>query len=32
VLSLFAEEKLNVRFDLQNHFLGSGARYFLLTN
>jgi 2-polyprenyl-3-methyl-5-hydroxy-6-metoxy-1,4-benzoquinol methylase len=30
VLSLFAGEKLNVMFDLQNHFLGSGARYFVL--
>ena len=32
VLSIFAEEGLNMKLDLQDHFLGSGARYFLLSN
>jgi len=31
VLGLFAEEGLNMELDLQDRFLGSGARYFVLT-
>ena len=31
VLSVFAEEGLNMELDLQDHFIGSGARYFLLS-
>ena len=32
VLGIFAEQGLNMELDLQGHFIGSGARYFLLSN
>jgi len=32
VLSVFAEEGLSMELDLQDHFIGSGAHYFLLSN
>ena len=32
VLSVFAEEGLGMELDLQDHFIGSGAHYFLLSN
>lgn len=31
VLSVFVEEGVNMELDLQDYFIGSGARYFLLT-
>ena len=31
LLGVFAEEGLNMELDLQDRFLGSGARYFVLT-